>query len=166
MKHGWEYKKFTDVCDVQYGFAFDSKFFTDDENAMPLIRIRDVMRGYSETFYNGEIPNGYQIDHINTIRDDNRIENLRCVTPKENMNNPLSRKHLSESLKDKEKSEEHKKKISEAQKGISRNPRSEFGRKFKEHYGITKCKDPKLYRKEKSWYHYNNNKCRWEVENA
>ena len=62
MKHGWEYKKFTDVCDVQYGFAVDSKFFTDDENAMPLIRIRDVMRGYSETFYNGEIPNGYLIN--------------------------------------------------------------------------------------------------------
>ena len=62
MKHGWKYKKFTDVCDVQYGFAFDSKFFTDDENAMPLIRIRDVMRGYSETFYNGEIPNGYLIN--------------------------------------------------------------------------------------------------------
>ena len=62
MKHGWEYKKITDVCDVQYGFAFDSKFFTDDENAMPLIRIRDVMRGYSETFYNGEIPNGYLIN--------------------------------------------------------------------------------------------------------
>ena len=62
MKHGWEYKKFTDVCDVQYGFAFDSKFFTDNENAMPLIRIRDVMRGYSETFYNGEIPNGYLIN--------------------------------------------------------------------------------------------------------
>ena len=62
MKHGWEYKKFTDVCDVQYGFAFDSRFFTDDKNAMPLIRIRDVMRGYSETFYNGEIPNGYLIN--------------------------------------------------------------------------------------------------------
>ena len=62
MKHGWEYKKFTDVCDVQYGFAFDSKFFTDNENAMPLRRIRDVMRGYSETFYNGEIPNGYLIN--------------------------------------------------------------------------------------------------------
>lgn len=29
---------------------------------MPLIRIRDVMRGYSETFYNGEIPNGYLIN--------------------------------------------------------------------------------------------------------
>ena len=62
MKQGWEYKKFTDVCDVLYGYAFDSKYFTDDENAMPLIRIRDVMRGYSETFYNGYFPEGFTIN--------------------------------------------------------------------------------------------------------
>lgn len=37
------------------------------------------------------------IDHINTVRTDNRVENLRWVTHKENMNNPLSRKHLSDS---------------------------------------------------------------------
>ena len=30
------------------------------------------------------------IDHINTIRDDNRIENLRWCTQKENLNNPIS----------------------------------------------------------------------------
>lgn len=30
------------------------------------------------------------IDHINTIKDDNRIENLRWVTAHENMTNPLS----------------------------------------------------------------------------
>ena len=34
------------------------------------------------------------IDHINTIRDDNRVENLRWVTHKENMNNPLSIKKV------------------------------------------------------------------------
>ena len=32
----------------------------------------------------------YPIDHINTIRDDNRIENLRWCTQKENLNNPIS----------------------------------------------------------------------------
>lgn len=33
------------------------------------------------------------IDHINTIKTDNRIENLRWVTNKENCNNPLTLKH-------------------------------------------------------------------------
>lgn len=32
------------------------------------------------------------VDHINTIRDDNRVENLRWVTHKENCNNPISKK--------------------------------------------------------------------------
>ena len=33
------------------------------------------------------------IDHINTIRDDNRIENLRWCSQKENCNNPLTKEH-------------------------------------------------------------------------
>ena len=59
MKEGWEVKKFTDVCHIQYGYAFDSSCFCDDDNYPQLIRIRDVVRGYSETFYNGNIPEGY-----------------------------------------------------------------------------------------------------------
>ena len=34
--------------------------------------------------HNGPIPKGMQIDHINRVRDDNRIENLRLVTPQQN----------------------------------------------------------------------------------
>lgn len=39
----------------------------------------------------GEWPKG-QIDHINRVKSDNRIENLRCVTPSENQSNmPIRR---------------------------------------------------------------------------
>lgn len=34
--------------------------------------------------FNGDIPDGMQIDHINMIRNDNRIENLRALTPSQN----------------------------------------------------------------------------------
>ena len=41
--------KLGDVVEIISGFAFDSKLF-NDSNGMPLIRIRDVKRGYTETF--------------------------------------------------------------------------------------------------------------------
>ena len=37
-----------------------------------------------------------EVEHINTIKTDCRIENLKWVYHKENQNNPLTRKHLSE----------------------------------------------------------------------
>ena len=36
-------------------------------------------------FHNGEIPSGYQINHIDCNRSNNRIENLELVTPRENL---------------------------------------------------------------------------------
>jgi len=45
-----------------------------------------VHRLVYETFV-GEIPRGFEIDHINRNRLDNRLENLRVVTHKENVNN-------------------------------------------------------------------------------
>lgn len=35
----------------------------------------------------GTKPNGYQVDHINRIRTDNRVENLRVVSREENLLN-------------------------------------------------------------------------------
>lgn len=42
-----------------------------------------------ETFV-GPIPDGMEIDHINTVRNDNRLANLRVVTHKENQANPIT----------------------------------------------------------------------------
>ena len=57
-----------------------------------------VHRIVAETF----IPNPENkpcVDHINGIRSDNRVENLRWVDHKENMNNPVTKHHISSGLK-------------------------------------------------------------------
>jgi type I restriction enzyme S subunit len=61
MKKDWAYKKLVDVCGIQYGYPFDSKCFTEDNTYPALIRIRDVVRGYTETFYKGDIPEEYYV---------------------------------------------------------------------------------------------------------
>ena len=61
--------------------------------------------------------NRAEVDHINTIKTDNRAINLRWCTKKDNCNNPLSKKHHSETQKGKRHSEETKRKISEKMKG-------------------------------------------------
>ena len=42
--------KLGDVCKIQYGYPFNSKLFTEDRKGFPLVRIRDVVRGYTETY--------------------------------------------------------------------------------------------------------------------
>lgn len=49
----------------------------------------------------GEIPEGYEIDHVNAIRDDNRLSNLRVVTRKGNMANPITAERNREAQREK-----------------------------------------------------------------
>ncbi|QGH77238.1 homing endonuclease [Escherichia phage BEK1-1] len=42
--------------------------------------------------HNGEVPKGMEIDHINGVKHDNRIENLRCVDRWVNCKNAAMRK--------------------------------------------------------------------------
>lgn len=56
------------------------------------------------------------IDHIDTDRTNNRVNNLRWVTYKENANNPLTIKHICEVLKNREITDEYRKHMSDVMK--------------------------------------------------
>lgn len=60
-------KKLTDVCDIQYGYAFNSAGFTSDAAYIPLIRIRDVKRGYSETYFSMDYPKEYIVHNSDLL---------------------------------------------------------------------------------------------------
>lgn len=88
--------------------------------------------------FNEEIPEGLQVDHINGIRDDNRLINLRLFTNKENSQN---RHHLDiykecdkqRSLKEnKEKRKEYKKKYYEEHKEEIKKQRQIYYQENKE----------------------------------
>lgn len=73
----------------------------------------------------------------------NDVRNLRWCTNKENSNFDEARKHFSE-----------------GHTGL-RYPRTEFGRKFYEHYGFFSSDNKKLFIKEQEYYKQHN-KCSWE----
>ena len=87
-----------------------------------------VHRLIAKTFIEN-LDNKPHIDHINTIKTDNRVSNLRWVTHKENMNNPITlgkrigvkrdvdMKGEKNPFYGKTHSEESKKKMSESKRG-------------------------------------------------
>lgn len=97
---------------------------------------RLVQRIVWETF-NGEIPEGLEVDHINDVRDDNRLENLQLLSHKDNCN------------------KDHRKKLIGSQKtGNSYTKgmvKSQFGSLFFEKYGFIDSKS-NLYQRQFSYY--------------
>lgn len=112
-------------------------------------------RAMWETFIS-DIPNNLCIDHIDTNKNNNRIENLRLVTHKENTNNPLTLSKIKSVLTERNKNRNNF-------KNGAKNPRTEFGRKFYEHYKIFRSDNLALYNREVSYY-CKTGHCRWEEE--
>ncbi len=54
-------KLLPDICRIQYGYAFDSAKFSSSDG-IPLIRIRDVVRGFSETYTTEECGEEYIVN--------------------------------------------------------------------------------------------------------
>lgn len=115
-----------------------------------------------------EIPDGMVIDHINTIKDDNHLENLRCVSQKENLHNPITIKRMKEAQKGKTMSKEAREKISSSLKGKAPGNKgkytSVFSLKFIEHFNMKPDEDWKLWNREHTYWFTHNKVCRWEVE--
>lgn len=53
--------KLGEVCEILSGYASKSSQFNDNKIGLPLIRIRDVERGFSDTYFEGTYPEEYLI---------------------------------------------------------------------------------------------------------
>lgn len=63
------------------------------------IKYTDRIHRIIYEMFNGPIPKGIEIDHINGIRNDNRIENLRLATTSQNAMNKSKLKNNTSGLK-------------------------------------------------------------------
>jgi len=58
----WPMVELGEVCEILNGYAFKSNLFNDQKSGTPIIRIRDINSGFTETYYNGEYDEKYIVD--------------------------------------------------------------------------------------------------------
>lgn len=126
------------LCKTHTDFKGYIRFGINENGKCTSIKLHRAMW---ETF-KGEIPKGFHIDHIDTDKANNNIENLRCVTPAENNRNPNT-----------------------VAKRRAHGHYGEFGLKYYEHYKIQCWQDKKQYGRERAYFQ-RHGKCSWEVENG
>ena len=112
MKENWRdvvgYEGLYEVSNlgrVRSHYGREIKYLNGTKNKIGYIQVGLCKNGKMKSFlvhrlvytaFNSPIPDGMQIDHANTVRDDNRLSNLRCVTPSENHRNPITAKRVQE----------------------------------------------------------------------
>ncbi len=64
IPEGWEVAFLDNQCNKLYGFPFDSNLFsTNSENNIPLIRIRDILNGYSDVYTSEIVDSRYLLEN-------------------------------------------------------------------------------------------------------
>lgn len=117
--------------------------------------VRKVMRIHRivVSSFVGPIPDGMQINHINGIRDDNRLENLEIVTPAENVRDQMRKRPTN--FPDRRGDKNQSAKIS-ADDARAIRDEYEAGRRTQAEiawdYGITQNNVSKIVRK-RTWKH-------------
>ena len=90
--------------------------------------------------FNGPIPTGLEVDHVNDIRTDNRLKNLQLLSHKANCNKPHRKKLIGQ-----------QKLGNQYTKGM---PKSEFGKLFFTKYGYVSSNDALYQRQHSYWKKY------------
>ena len=67
LPEGWRRTKLVDVADVQYGFAFKASQFNSDGNGLPIIRIRNVVDGFSRDYTTEKADEKYLVYDGDTV---------------------------------------------------------------------------------------------------
>ncbi len=95
IPEGWEVVKMIENMDVQYGFPYSTKLFNNEENGVPVIRIRDILESTISLFSTEKADDKYKIDkgdlligmdgnfHMNFWDKENCYLNQRCVKIKQ-----------------------------------------------------------------------------------
>ncbi|EJH7536396.1 restriction endonuclease subunit S [Salmonella enterica] len=58
----WQRIPMDAIAKITNGFAFKSSEFNTNKDGLPLIRIRDVLKGNTSTYYSGPVPEGYWVN--------------------------------------------------------------------------------------------------------
>lgn len=63
VPEGWKKEKLVDLCDVQYGYAFDGTLFNDKGDGTPIIRIRNIPSGITGDYTSENADSQYRIQN-------------------------------------------------------------------------------------------------------